>query len=212
MKENKHWSLLHLFGGQVEGEAEQGSVPTPQTEAKTGEAEGIGAPVAGDVQDSKRRSEEFRTLMEGEYKDLFTAYFQETFNRRFKEQKEMKEELERARAVWHAAAEHFGVEREALPELLRTHPREEVATKPQAPSEEEIAQRIARAVEDAVERTRAETEQMLIRGICARGLRPAEGALTHDSGDALRGAASRLSRAQRAELARRAARGERIKL
>ena len=44
------------------------------------------------------REEEFRALMEGEYKDLFTAYFQQTFNRRFKEYKQIKCELEECRA------------------------------------------------------------------------------------------------------------------
>ena len=64
----------------------------------------------------------------------------------------------------------------------------------------------------AVETARAQTEQRLLASIRARGIRPTESALGASSGNALRRDASQLSRAQRAEVARRAAMGERIKL
>ena len=213
MKENKHWDLLRLFGGESEGEANEASVPTPQTE-QTGENT-QGTPAAGETTDPKERSEAFRRLMEGEYKDLFTAYFQETFNRRFREQKEMAEELERHRTLVRAAAEHFGVAEGDLLAAIRAEdgkrnaPTASAVQSSEKTSNEEVMQQ---ALREAVEAARLETEQRLLATIRARGLRPAENALRGGSGPALGGEASRLSRAQRAALAKRAAEGERIKL
>lgn len=212
MKARKQWSLLRLFGAQVEGEIESTSVPTPQTN-ETGETENT-APVA-EEQRTEARKEDFKRLMEGEYKDLFTAYFQETFNRRFREQKELKSELEQSRALVQAAADHFGVQPCDLIEAIRTENERKNASAEIAASEQRAGiteEALQQAVETAVAKARLETEARLLAGIRARGLRPTENALVGGTGTALRADASRLSRAQRAEIARRAAEGERIKL
>ena len=216
------WRGLGLFGSELGGGDEVLSAVTPQTEA-TGEAMEASAPAAGETTARKTREEEFRAHMEGEYKDLFTAYFQETFNRRFREQRSRIEELERAHAVVEAAAERYGTQDVA--ELLtairaekNTAPTEAEAgptsgkTEPNGAqntaSDAEFEARVRAAVEKAEVRVRAETVREVLDSIRARGLRPTEGALSTLSGQAL--GATRLSRAQRAEMARRAARGEHI--
>lgn len=223
MKINTVMGLLSLFGGEAEGGSnENGPVLTPQAQ-NTGD--NSNAPVAGEQNESKRRDEEFRALMQGEYKEQFAAYFQETFNRRFKQQKEMSEELERSRQMLDEAALHFGVGRDELPEAIRRErekkSNERTASIENTPetvqengafsSRDEIDREIEQAVADAVVRARIETEQAMLADIRARGLRPVEGALSDVGGDALHGRANSLTRTQRAEVARRAARGERIK-
>lgn len=212
MKNQNKWRLLYLFGEDAEGAANDPPAPTRQASEQTGDVSKASDPAAGDGEKEKRRSEEFRALMEGEYKDLFTAYFQETFNRRFKEQKEMKEQLSSARAVADAAARCFGVDGEELLLALRTEYERRNAststTKESQPDKEALERQLC----TAIEKTRAETEKRLLASIRARGMRPTEGALGVSSGNALRRDASQLSRAQRAEVARRAAKGERIKL
>ncbi|MBQ3483856.1 MAG: hypothetical protein IJA78_06775 [Clostridia bacterium] len=216
------WRGLGLFGSELGGGDEVLSAVTPQTK-ETGEILEASAPDAGETTARKTREQEFRARMEGEYKDLFTAYFQETFNRRFREQRSRIEELERAHAVVEAAAERYGTQDVA--ELLTIIRAEKntastemetastSATMPQDGAQStsldaEFEQRLRAAVREAEARVRAETVREVLDSIRARGLRPTEGALSKRSGHAL--GAARLSRAQRAEMARRAARGEHI--
>lgn len=208
MQECKKMGLLYLFGEAAEGEIDQdASVPTPQ--AQTGDE---GTSAAGKDGKAKPQEKEFRALMEGEYKELFTAYFQETFNRRFKEQKEMQQQLADANAMLEQLSEHFGVPRERLLDTIRTKEEENASADRDKQGPEESAGIDAAALDAAVAQTRADTEQAILESIRARGLRPREGALSDSGGDAMRGRASGLSRAQRAEVARRAALGERVKL
>ena len=211
MKQKQEWSFLHLFGGEAEGETEQGSVHTPQT-AQTGETE-HSTPAAGEQESPMGREETFRALMEGEYKDLFTAYFQETFNRRFREQKEMKAELERHRTLVQAASAHFGVAEDGLLEAIRAEqektpaPTASACQSPHSHSTHDEEKRL----QDVAAQAALAAEQRLLATIRARGLRPAEGGISPLHG-AAGGTGGKLSRAQRAALARRAAEGERIKL
>lgn len=202
---------LTLFGVD-----DMGGIEVPElTRQATGEQ--VGAPVAEEQSEEARR-EAFRNLMEGEYKDLFHAFFQETFNRRFKEQKSIKEELERARGVIDAAAARYGTrDEDALITAIRTEKENVALTEAEgedSPREEinpaELNEAIDAAVRVAVERAREETERAVTESIRARGLRPTESALTPGVSGALMGGALRLTRAERAEMARRAARGERI--
>ena len=212
MIQHNDWALLHLFGAEAEGETMNPSVHTPQAIEHSGDTQAECTSAAGERNEAEAKKEGFRAMMEGEYKDLFTAYFQETFNRRFKEQKEMKEQLSSARAVADAAARCFGVDGEELLLALRTEYERRNAststTKESQPDKEALERQLC----TAIEKTRAETEKRLLASIRARGMRPTEGALGVSSGNALRRDASQLSRAQRAEVARRAAKGERIKL
>ena len=214
MKQSKQWELLRLFGEELEGEATGTSVHAPQT-TETGELK-ASAPAAGGTTTKEKREEEFRALMEGEYKDLFTAYFQETFNRRFRERKEEIEELDKARKTLQAAAAYFGVGEGELMDVIRAE-NEKRRAPTAAPSESHPvsgdidAEELHQALEGAVEKAREQTERAVLAAIRARGLRPAEAALAAESSCALSGGVSSLSRAQRAEVARRAAKGERIK-
>ena len=208
---------LDLFGEADMGGTNAMPDLTQQAENQSGETKEMAAD-AGELKTKETREERFRNLMEGEYKDLFTAYFQETFNRRFKLQKGMEEELLRAREVVNAAAARFGTKNEEeLAAAIRTEqeryeaPREaeSAPTSPRKRENDDVQARIERAVADAVKKAREETERAVLDGIRARGMRPTENALTpgisHNGGSA-----ARLSRAERAEMAARAARGERI--
>ena len=132
----------------------------------------------------------------------------------------MMEELERARGVVKAAAECFGVcEEKALIAAIRAENERKMASAddgaatPSQDSKTEddgMQNAIEAAVREAVKKAREETERAVTESIRARGLRPTENALTPGVGAISGGTAARLSRAQRAEMARRAAKGERI--
>lgn len=229
---------LRLFGSPTgDGESVPEVIP-PEKEgasAPSGEEE---ASAAGKNQNETRQR--FRALMEGEYKQEFTAYFNEVFARRFKEQKGLSEELRLARTVVDAAAKRYGVsEIGKLLDAIRadsaeTAPTAATAENPTggapgeakgdrtAPAMPEAAEdgkeaaelldrRIREAVESAVEKARADTERALTQTILARGMRPTESALS-PLNSASRTGASRLTRAERAAVALRAAKGERIEL
>lgn len=200
---NSETDVLALFVPEREGETEV-SDHTPRTE-QTGEKES--APAAGE-QANTSREKAFRALMEGEYKDLFTAYFQETFNRRFKEHKQIRAELESAKAVLNAVKECYG---SCSQEELLNAIRAETGFK-NAPTEAQkpLPEKSDNAPVQDMERVRAEAEMRVIAHIRARGLRPAENGLCQNAGTV--GAAARLTREERAEMARRAANGERITL
>jgi len=279
MENNSITVGLHLFDGEPAGE-EKTSVPTQQT--ASGEEESVSAAEKQTTREAKR--ETFRALMEGEYKPFFTEYFQETFNRRFREQRSMREELEQQREITAALSTLCGSDkREDLLAFLRTesekralagngqaqtmesgeddtrsHPTATVedaenkaegkemppleesegdTQKPQAaraageqdapsqantppnvvheaPSEmsNDVEARITAAVEKAVAAMRAETETALLASIRARGLRPAENGLQHTASPPSQNRARGLTRDQRADAARRAARGEYVEL
>ncbi len=206
------WYDLSLFG-----ESDLGGTEMPElTRQATGEQEESDTPAAGE-QTEETRKESFRNLMEGEYKDLFQAFFQETFNRRFKEQKSMMEELERARGVIDAAADRYGTRDEtALTAAIRAEKERSAsaeavgAVSPREAEVTAIDETIDAAIKAAVEKAREETERAVTESIRARGMRPAESALIPGVGGHFGGGASRLTRAERAEMARRAAKGERI--
>lgn len=219
------WCGLTLFEGTAVGGNDTPELTRQATKESGGET--VAPPVAGEEQPTKGREESFREMMEGEYKDLFTAYFQETFNRRFKEQKGMEEELARARTVFDAAAECYGLrDAEELcaairAEKTKTAPTAAATAEPPAKSPPDPAdegegepdamrEAIAAAVRQAVAETREETERAVLQSIRARGLRPAESALTPGVGAYTGNGATHLTRRQRAEMAQRSLRGERI--
>ena len=200
---NSETGILSLFEGGCEGE-ENTSDHTPRTEqmGDTGSASDAGE------QKNTLREEEFRALMEGEYKDLFTAYFQQTFNRRFKEYKQIKCELESSRAVLDAVRERFGdLTGDALLDAIRAE-----NTSKHAPTEAEksIPAAAAAVPDEQIAAACAEAERRMLAHIRARGLRPAENAVCVQS--ACGEGVSRMTREERAELAKRAERGEWIVL
>jgi len=200
---NSQTDVLALFEPEREGEQET-SDHTPRTE-QTGEDES--APVAGE-QANTSREKAFRALMEGEYKDLFTAYFQETFNRRFKEHKQIKTEWESAKPLLDALRERYGeCSGEALLDAIRAE-----TDQKNAPTEAEkpLAEKSCDIPEERMKRACAEAEARMLAHIRARGLRPAENGLCAQGGAV--GLTGHLTREERAEMARRAANGERIVL
>ena len=223
---------LRLFGSPTGDEETIPEVIPPEKSgavAPSGEEE---ASAAGKNESETRQK--FRALMEGEYKKEFTAYFNEVFAKRFKEQKGQEEELRLARTVVEAAAKRYGVSEvgqllnairadsaASAPTAAATErPTETSGEKPAAETAVKVAdaepggmldKRIREAVEKAVADARAETERELTQTFLARGIRPAENALSALPSAAHTGA-SRLTRAERAAVALRAAKGERIEL
>ncbi len=198
---NSETDILSLFEGECEGEQET-SDHTPRTEQRgdTGSASDAGE------QENKLREKDFRALMEGDYKDLFTAYFQETFNRRFKEYKQIKTELESSRAVLETLRERFGdLSGDALLAAIRA----DMSFK-NAPTETEkpIPEAAPATFDEEVREACAEAERRLLSHIRARGLRPAENGVHTQSISSP--SVAKMTREERAEMARRAASGERI--
>ena len=237
MSEVKNGSILGLFAGECGGENKEGPAHTPKAE-ETGGNESV--PAAG-AQQTSEREERFRALMEGEYKDLFTAYFQETFNRRFKEHKTVKAEWERMRPLYTALSERYGItDSEALLAAIRAEKTSDTAPTATAEPALPLSRDPAAALPNTsdllpqtsvpkdkippetgaksapvpppppdLEAVRAAARRELLETIRARGLRPAENALGHAT---LGGGDLRLTREEREELARRAAKGEHITL
>ena len=182
-----------------EGDVKATSVHTPQT---IDPGDTVRAPDAGEQ--ATTREERFRALIEGEYKDLFTALFQETFNRRFKEHRNTEAELARHRAVIAAVEERFGTtDSEALLAAIRA----ETDLK-HAPTERGEVQNATDVGAEAVAKIASEARQALLQQIRARAARPAECAI--GTAPCAHTGAIGMSREERAELASRAARGERI--
>lgn len=78
--------------------------------------------------------------------------------------------------------------------------------------EDIVAGRIEAAVSEAVTRAVTESEERLLETIRARGQRPVENGISAAAGIRMHPAVSRLTRRERAMLARRAENGETIKL
>ena len=224
MKKETMWLLLTWFGEEPLGGTNDLSDLTQRTENCTGDE--VSASAAGEQPSKEAGEREFRELMEGKYKAHFTEYFQETFNRRFKEQKNRLEELERTRPVMQALSERFGTkdEGELIAAIRAEQERSKAPTEAASPktplskersfeepvAEAELSAMVQKAVAEAVKEARAETERAVLDRIRARGLRPTEGALTPGVGRTFQSSVSRLSKKERAEMARRAATGERI--
>ena len=204
-----HIDLL-LFGGAGDESIPSDVIP-PTNE--TGEEN---TSVAGESHETEKKS--FREMVEGEYKEEFTAYFNEIFNRRFKEQKGLMEELRLARAVVEAAKARYGTEEiGALPEVIRADRAESRASaeataerKRETETRAESLDVQKEKLERALTRARLETERAMMETIRARGLRPSENALSATRSERSLSGSSHLTRAERAEVALRAAMGERI--
>ena len=204
---NEETGVLSLLEEEREGDKNT-SDHTPRTE-QTGDTD---AAFDAGEQENTLREEAFRALMEGEYKDLFAAHFQQAFNRRFKEHKQIKEELDSTREVLGAVKECFGgLSGDALLEAIRAETvlknAPTAAQKPTSqPTCESTEERVRREVEEACELAR----HRLLESIRARGMRPLENGLSTQGGQGSESV--HLTRAERAEMARRAANGERIEL
>jgi hypothetical protein len=204
MNQQQKASILGIFRGECGGDTNEPSAHTPQT-IDSGDMEA--APAAGEQ--TATREEAFRALMEGEYKDLFTAYFQETFNRRFKEHKTLKAELEESRAVIDAVKECFGnTDSNTLLTAIRAETDRKNALTERG--QEQVEPPAVKETAPDPEEIRILARRELLASIRARGMRPAESALA--SPVSITHGEARLNREEREALARRAARGEQILL
>jgi len=126
---------LHLFEGEgaaaaageagAQGEAPQANVPGPTRRGKSGalsnvlygsEADRI-APAAEEQKpevkttsntlEEKRKT--FREMITGEYKDLYTEEFQNAFNRRFPDYKNLQQQVEGAKPILDKLAARYNV-------------------------------------------------------------------------------------------------------
>lgn len=131
------------------------------------------------------RRARYRALVTGEFKDLYTADTQRIIDCRFKETRGLQETLERQTAALSALLERYGA---AGPQELEA------------------------AVETYVERAKLEAqrqaEKRLADHIRSMGARPQENGARAQNAVTAQPDVARLTRDQRAEYAKRAARGE----
>ena len=126
---------LHLFeggaaaGGEAgaQGEAEKAAVPGPARRGKSGALSNVlygsqadavpEAPAAGEPKpevkttsntlEEKRKT--FKELITGEYKDMYTEEFQNAFNRRFPDYKNLQQQVEGAKPILDKLAARYNV-------------------------------------------------------------------------------------------------------
>ena len=254
-----------------------------------------GAPAAGEkkseVQTTSNtledRRKQYRAMIEGEFKDLYTEDTQRIINRRFKEGKLAEDTLQKQQPVidmlmdrykiadgdmakllsavenddayWSEAAEEAGMTTEAFKEFKRQQRKLEALEQAQLQNqkreaaEKQLQQWYTESEEvkaaypgfdlnaeaenprfvamlksgvpvmqaykvmhmdeimtDAVQSAAKSREQAVVNNIRARGSRPAENGLSSQSAFTVKDDVSKLSKKDRAEIARRAARGEKI--
>ncbi|MBQ2819491.1 MAG: hypothetical protein IJF14_03815 [Clostridia bacterium] len=101
-------SSLKIFDANAAAEGAQGtSFPTPTVQEAAGKKT---APVVSkrtDVYDAKH--EEFRRLIDGEYKEAYTREFQTHFNRRHREAMENAEKLQAQKPIIDALCARYGI-------------------------------------------------------------------------------------------------------
>lgn len=146
---------------------------------------------------SQTREERYRAMVGGECKDLFAADVQRIIDRRFKEMRELQEALAAQRPVLDRLMARYGVENGDLAALNTALDEEEERRAQEERELEELLRQTA--LQAARERERA-----LIQDILARGGRPAENGADAQNGIAARRDPARMTREERAEIARRA--------
>ena len=305
---------LHLFDGEgaaaaageagAQGEAAQAQTPGSTRRGKSGALSNVlygiqqeaveEAPAAGEQPEVKTTSntledkrKTFREMITGEYKDLYTEEFQNAFNRRFPEYKNMQDQIKNAQPIldklaarynildgdlaklekaidddhtyWSAAAEEAGMDEKAYRDLQLMRQQNAQLLKMQQDMQarqqaDMQAQRwmqeseLVRAkfpgfdfkkelqnpefvrliqhntpiehaykmlhfdelMSQAVQGTVTATEKAVTENIRAKGSRPAENGSSSQSTFTVKRSASQLNKADRAEIARRVARGEQI--
>ena len=275
---------------------EYSNVVFGKQDAQPAAADHDGAPAAGEkkaeVQTTsntlEERRKQYRAMVEGEFKDLYTEDTQRIINRRFKEGKVAEDALQKQQPVidmlmqrykiadgdmaklltavenddayWSEAADEAGMTVEAYKEFYRQKRELEAIRKQQTQSqqreaaEKQLQQWYAEGEEvkaaypgfdlnteaqnprfmamlksgvpvmhaykvmhmdeimtDAMQTAAKRSEQAVVNNIRARGSRPAENGLSSQSAFTVKDDVSKLSKKDRAEIARRAARGEVIK-
>ena len=211
MREQENlWPMdLTLFDGGAAVEEEKAQTATPGGEGENPSEQSSDAGSGNTVNppkkapSAKERMERYKALVGGEFKDLFTADTQRIIDQRFKETKVLQETLAAQAPVLERLMGRYGVEGGNLDALMAALDAEETQ---RAQAELEAQRLMAEAVRKAAE----ERERALIQNILARGARPAENGGGAQNGINARPDPARMTAAQRADIARRAAKGETI--
>lgn len=188
--------------------------------------ESISRPDAGGETEKVRR-ERYDRLIKEEFKDLYTDDTQKLINRRFRELRELREkfrrqeqELEALRAKAAPAAPDYSGQVEEMKSLYPDFDFEKEMENPDFAALVEKGAPLAAAwkvsrfealIQQAESRAALEAERKITAGIASRGSRPAECAAASANGLSGRRDVSSLTRADRAEAARRALKGESVR-
>ena len=208
-KENLWPMDLKLFDGGAAVEEGKVQTATPGGEGENPSEQSSDAGSGNTVKSPKKapsareRMERYKALVGGEFKDLFTADTQRIIDQRFKETKGLQEALAAQAPLLKRLMGRYGVESGDLKALNAALDAEDHA---RAQAEAEAQRLMAEAVRKAAE----ERERALIQNSLARGARPSENGGGAQNGIAARPDPARMTAAQRADIARRVAKGETV--
>ena len=258
-----------LYGKQPESASDAGKIDGPQVTSDTAEA----------------KEAEWRKMIEGDYKDMYSADVQRIINQRFKETKQLQqtvdsyqpilavlarrygendpaklaEKIDNDSAYWSEAADEAGMSVDQFKEfqrikaendqLKRAQERQQGEERANAQLQQwyseaqsvkakfpgfdlnaevknpqfqqllragtpiELAYRVMHMdamMTDAVQTAAAKTEQRVVANVRAKGARPTEAGASSQGGFTVKDDVSKLNKKDRAEIARRAMRGETI--
>ena len=264
-----------------------GRKPGAQGEAETGTADAGQKATTAEITSSTQedKAAQWRRMIEGDFKDLYTQDTQRIINQRFKETKALQQKVDSYQpildvlakrygesdparlaakidsdsAYWSQAADEAGMSVEQFKEMQRLKAQNELLVKEKerrrgedqanaqiqawvkeaeavkakyagfdlnteardpkflgllkAGTPMELAYRVMHMdamMSDAIQTVAAATEQKVVANVKAKGSRPAESGAAAQGGFTYRDDVSKLTKAERAEIARRVQRGERI--
>ena len=185
----------------------------------------------------EERRKAYRELMDGEYKDLYQEDTQGLINRRFKEMKDLREVNAKQKAALDMIGQRYGVSDGDAAKIQEAFEKDDDAWAEMASNagfddigkykefmsaltffdRAQVQNPVERAyqsthhselVNSAVEKARNETEKNVVDNIRAKGKRPMENGVQNNSSFTAGVEWGNLTKAQRAELLRRAERGE----
>lgn len=162
-----------------------------EVEADAGTVAEIAAPSGPDAQGGAGE-ERCQTPVDGESRDLYDE-----------ETRRLQAVLDAQRPVLERLMERYGVAKGDLNGLRAAVEAEDARRAKEAAD-------LAALLEETARRAALERERALVQNILAQGVRPAENGAAAQTGVTARVDPARMTPAQRAEIARRAARGEKI--
>lgn len=191
-----------------------------------------------DAEDTKNKDDEFRALIKGKYKEQFDKAVQKIITKRLKEVKGMKETTEKAaRVIERLLAENSYLKKERTRAMHDTEVNSLVGQWKQQAEETKksygdfdikkelenpefcrllklgVGMKTAYEVlniDSILDKNSKNAEKMVVDSIRLKGNRPIENGSEDAGGIILSSNISKLNKKQRAELAKRAAKGERI--
>ncbi len=192
-----------------------------------------------DAEDTKSKEDEFRALIEGEYKEQFNKAVQKIITKRLKEVKGMKEATEKAaRVIERLLAENSYLKKEQKRRAhdtevnsLVTEWKQQAEQTKKLYSDFDLKKELENPefcrllklgvgmktayevlnIDSILDKNSKNAEKMVVDSIRLKGNRPVENGSEDAGGIILSSNISKLNKKQRAELAKRAAKGEMIK-